>query len=73
MQRSPARCPHLYCLPLNEVWKGADPDSTPSGHSAALHTPELPWVGPAFSPGAQSLVQAMTQHFCYNGKQISLY
>jgi len=29
-----------------------------------LHAPELPWVGPAFPPGAQSLLQAMTPHFC---------
>jgi len=27
---------------------------------SALHTPELPWVGPAFPPGAQSLVQPVT-------------
>jgi len=25
-----------------------------------LHAPECPWVGPAFPPGAQSLVQAVT-------------
>jgi len=31
----------------------------------ALHAPELRWVGPALPPGAQSLVQAVTQHFCY--------
>ena len=34
--------------------------------SGTLHTAELPWVGPAFPPGAQSLLQALTQHFCYN-------
>ena len=39
--------------------------STPSDHLAALHAAELPWVGPAFLPGAQSLLQVMTQHFCY--------
>jgi len=39
---------HLPCQPLNEVWEGLDPDSTPSSHSAELLTPELPWVGPAF-------------------------
>ena len=55
--------PHLHCQPLNEVWEGVDPGFTPSGHSAALHTPELPWFGPAFPPGAQSLLQAMTSHF----------
>ena len=54
------RCPHLHCQPLNEVWEGVDPGSSPSGHSGALHAPELPWVGPAFPPGAQSLVLAMT-------------
>jgi len=37
-----------------------------SGHSAALHAPELPWVGPAFPPAAQSLLQAVTQDFHYN-------
>jgi len=37
----------LHCQPLNEVWEGVDSGSTPSG-------------GPAFPPGAQSLVQAVT-------------
>ena len=44
-----------------------DPGSTPSSYSGALHTRERPWVGPAFPPGAQSLVQAMTYHICYRG------
>ena len=48
MQGSPERSPHLHCQPLNEVWAGVDPGSSPSGHSDTLHTPELPWVGPAF-------------------------
>jgi len=52
--------PYFHCHPLNEVWEGVDPGSSPSGHSAAFHTPELPWVGPAFLPGAQSLLQAVT-------------
>jgi len=43
-QRTPARPPCLYCLPLNEDWEGVNPDSTPSGHSDALHTPDLPEV-----------------------------
>ena len=60
MQESPEKSPCLHCQPLNEVWEGVDPGSTPSGHSAALHTPELPWVGPAFSTGVPSLLQAMT-------------
>ena len=51
---------YLHCQPLNEVWEGVDPVSTPSGHSGALLAPELPWVDPAFIPGAQSLVQAVT-------------
>lgn len=51
---SSKRCPHLYCQPLNEVWEGVDPGSNPSGHSAALHTPELLRAGPAFPAGAQS-------------------
>ena len=50
----------LYCQLINEVWEGVDPGSTPSGHSGALHAPVLPWVGPAFPPGAQSLFQTMT-------------
>jgi len=32
---------------------------------STLHAPELPWAGPAFPPGAPSLLQAVTQHFCY--------
>ena len=59
-QGSPERCPHLHCQPLNEDWEGVDPGSTPPGHSAALLTPESPQVGPAFPPGAQSLLQAVT-------------
>jgi len=51
---------HLHCQPLNEVWEGADPGSSLSSHSGTLHAPELPWVGPAFPPGAQSLLQAVT-------------
>ena len=60
VQGSPTRYPCLHCQPLNEVWEGVGPGSSPSGHSGALHIPELPWVGPAFPPGAQSLVQVMT-------------
>lgn len=37
-----------------------DPDFTPSGHSVALLAPELTWVGPSFSPGAPSLLKAVT-------------
>ena len=48
------------CQPLNEVWQGVDPGSTTSSHSAALLTPELTWVGPAFPPGVPSLFQAVT-------------
>jgi len=48
------------CQSLNEVWEGVDPGSTPSGHSGVLHAPELPWIGPAFSPGTQSLLWAVT-------------
>jgi len=65
MRGSPAKYPCFHCQPLNEVWEGVNPGFTPSSHSAALHVPELPWVGPAFPPGAQSLVQAVTLHFCY--------
>jgi len=48
------------CQPLNEVWEGVEPGSTPSHHTGAFHSPELPWVGPAFLPDAQSLVQTVT-------------
>lgn len=37
------------------------------------HTSDLPafsQVSPAFPPGAQSLLQAITQHFCYTGEKI---
>jgi len=60
MQGSPTRCPHLHCQHLNVVWAGVDPGSIPSSHSGALHTPELPWAGPAFPPGAQSQLQVVT-------------
>ena len=59
MEGAPSRYPHLHCQPLNEIWEGVDPGSTPSGHSGKLLAPELPWVGPTFLPGAQSLVQAL--------------
>ena len=66
-QELQARHPHLHCWPLNEAWEGADPGSTPPGHSAALSAPEVPWVGPAFPPGAQSpVIQAVIWHFRYN-------
>jgi len=42
-----------------------DPGCSPSGHSDALLTPELPWAGPAFPPAAPSLLQALTQHSYY--------
>jgi len=48
MQGSPAKYLHLHHQPLNEVWEGVDPGSSPSSHSGALHAAELPWVGPAF-------------------------
>jgi len=32
---------------------------------STLHAPELPWAGPAFPPGAPSLLQAVTQLFYY--------
>jgi len=66
MQRSPARNPPFHCQPLNEVWERVDPGSTPSGHSGTPHAPELPWVGPTFAPGAQSLLQAMTAFLLWN-------
>jgi len=64
-QGSPARSPHLHCQPLNEVWEGVHPSSTPSSHSGALHAPEHPWVGPVFPPGVQSLLQAVTSSDIY--------
>jgi len=42
------------------VGKQGDLGFSPSGHPGSLHAPELPWVGPAFPPGAPSLLQAMT-------------
>ena len=59
-QGSPAKYLCLPCQPLNEVWEGVDPDSTSTSHSGALLAPELPWIGPAFPPGAQSQFQAVT-------------
>jgi len=44
-QGYPTRYPHLHCQPLNEVWEGVDPGSTPSEHSGTLRAPELPYVG----------------------------
>ena len=64
-QGSPVRSLCFHCQPLNEVWEGVRPGSAPSSHAGTLHAPELPWVGPAFPPGAPSLLQAVTQHFCY--------
>ena len=63
---SSKRCSHHHCQPLNEGWEGVDPGSTSSSHSGVLHAPVLPWVGPAFPPGSQSLLQAVTQNFRYN-------
>jgi len=45
---SPAITPQQGCQPLNEVWEGVDPGSSPSHHSDALHAPVLSWAGPAF-------------------------
>jgi len=50
-----------------------DPGCSPSGHSGTLHAPVLPLSGPAFPPGAQSLLQAVTQHFCYSHKPIRCF
>jgi len=60
MQGPPAKYSSHHCQHLNKVWEEVDPGSTPSGHSDALHTPELLWVGPAFPPAAQSLLLAVT-------------
>jgi len=46
-------------------WIRVDPGSTSSGHLGTLCAPELPWVCPAFPPGAQSLLRAVTWHFHY--------
>jgi len=37
----------------------------------ALHAPEPLWADPAFPPGAQSVVQALTQHFHYKHTNFS--
>jgi len=60
MQKPPIKHPYYHCQPLNAVWEGVHPGSTPSSHLGSLHAPELPWLGPAFPPGAPSLVQAVT-------------
>lgn len=60
MQEPPARYPCLYFQPLNKIWDGVDSGFTPFSHPDALHAPELLWVGPAFPPGAQLLIQAVT-------------
>ena len=65
IQGSPTRHPHLHHQPLNEVLERMDSGSSPSNHSGKLHAAELPWVGPAFPPGVPSLVQAVTQYFCF--------
>lgn len=52
--------PHLRCQPLKEVWEGMDSGSPPSHHSGTLNAPDLLWGGPAYLPGAQTLVEAMT-------------
>jgi len=62
---SSKRCPYLCYQPLSEVWEGVDPAPIPASHSAALHALELPWVGPAFPPGAQLLFQAVTERCHY--------
>ena len=67
-QGSLARYPCHLCQPLKDTWEGVYPGSTPSSHSGAftqVYTSELLWVGTAFPPGAQSLVQAVTLHFHY--------
>ena len=63
MQRSPSRYPYLHRQPLNEGREGSDPGSTPSCHSGAVLAAELHWVDPALPPGAQSVLQAVTEHF----------
>ena len=40
MQGPPEGYPCLHCQPLNEVWEGLEPGSTPSDHSGALLAPE---------------------------------
>lgn len=72
MQRSPEREPCLHCQLSNEVWEEVDPSSTSSSHSGVLQAHELPWVGPAFVVGAQTLLQDVTCIFFYTNIQINL-
>ena len=65
-QGPPAKYSQLHSQLLNEILEGVDPGSTPSSHSGALLAPELPWASPAFPAGAQSLLQAVAQCFCYS-------
>ena len=67
---SPVRYSCLHCQPFSEVWEEVDPGSTTSSRSGALH--ELPWVGPAFVVGAQTLLQDVTCIFFYTNIQIHL-
>jgi len=40
-QESPARYPYFHWQPLNEVWEGVDPGSTPSWDDVHLSSPGL--------------------------------
>ena len=61
MQGSPAIHPCLHCQPLNELWAGVDPGSSPSGHSEhCLHLScpglALPSTGCSITTSSPDLV-----------------
>jgi len=54
---SSKRCSHLHHQPLNEVWEGVDPGSTPSSHSGVLCYMHLN------SPGLALLSHQVLNHY----------
>ena len=71
-RRPPARYSPFHRQPLNEVWGGSDPGSTPPSHSGALLAPVACTCAPPglALPSHQVLNQcSVTQHFCYMGQK----
>jgi len=55
-QGSPSKQLCFHCQPLNEVWQGILAPPLPV---TQVHCMQLTSPGPAFPPGAQSLLQAL--------------
>ena len=70
-QGSPVKYPYPHCQPLNEVWEGMDPGSTPSIHSGTLLASELPWVGPAFHQVLNHCFKSWLSYKYHSDKQVS--